>query len=57
MFNANTRNPQRQHVLKELGIDVEARRKKYLGLPVYVGRNQSKIFAYLKDRVWKRIQG
>jgi hypothetical protein len=31
--------------------------EKYLGLPVYVGRNRAKIFAYLKDKIWKLIQG
>jgi hypothetical protein len=30
---------------------------KYLGLPVYMGRSKSSLFAYLKERLWKRIQG
>lgn len=28
-----------------------------MGLPVYVGMNRTKMFEYLKDRMWKRIQG
>jgi hypothetical protein len=35
----------------------EAKNDKYLGLPVYMGRSKAKMFTYLKDRVWKRIQG
>jgi hypothetical protein len=40
-----------------LNITTKARTEKYLGLPIYMGRSKSKTFAYLKDRVWKRIQG
>ena len=29
----------------------------YLGLPTLVGRSKYKFFAYLNDRVWKKIQG
>jgi hypothetical protein len=38
-------------------ISAEARTEKYLGLPVYIGRSKSQTFAYLKDRIWKKIQG
>ena len=40
-----------------LDIRVEARNNKYLGLPVYMGKSKEKTFAYLKDRVWKQVQG
>lgn len=40
-----------------LNIATEARNEKYLSLPVYMGRSRSRTFAYLKDRVWKRIHG
>jgi hypothetical protein len=42
-------------MMDTLGIRREAPR--YLGLPVYVGRSKAKIFAYLKDRLWKKIIG
>jgi hypothetical protein len=57
MFSRNTSHGRRQEVLVELNIRAEARTEKYLGLPVYVGRSKTKTFAYLKDRVWKKIQG
>jgi hypothetical protein len=38
-------------------VSHEARSDKYLGLPVYMGRSKAKMFTYLKDRVWKCIQG
>lgn len=31
--------------------------EKYLGLPVHVGKSKTGAFAYLKDRIWKCIQG
>jgi hypothetical protein len=48
---------EKAQVLEELHIRAEARTEKYLGLPVYVGRSRRKTFEYLKDRLWKRIQG
>ena len=38
-------------------ITQEASTDKYLGLPVYMGRSKGKMFSYLKDRVWKDIEG
>ena len=57
MFSHNTKSPHKQVVMNALDIAVEARNGKYLGLPVYMGRSKEKTFSYLKDRVWKRIQG
>jgi hypothetical protein len=57
MFSKNARNVEKQQLMTVLGINVEARTEKYLGLPVYMGRSKEKTFTYLKDRVWKRLQG
>lgn len=40
-----------------LGVTVEDRNGKYFGLPVYVGRSRKQTFAYIKDRIWSKIQG
>ena len=40
-----------------LGLTTEGRNGKYLGLPVYVGKSRARTFAYLKDRIWQKIQG
>ena len=29
----------------------------YLGLPILVGRTKYHTFSYLKDRIWKQLQG
>ena len=31
--------------------------EKYLGLPYFVGRSKMQSFAYIKDRVWSKLQG
>jgi hypothetical protein len=35
----------------------ETLKDKYLGLPSDVGRTKNGMFGYIKDRVWKRLQG
>jgi hypothetical protein len=57
LFSSNMSGVCKQQVLTELHIRAEARTEKYLGLLVYVGRSRKKTFAYLKDRLWKKIQG
>jgi hypothetical protein len=36
---------------------MEARTEKYLGLPIYICRSKQKSFEFLKEKIWKRIQG
>ena len=40
-----------------LDLTQETLTSRYLGLPVYMGRSKASVFGYLKERVWKRIQG
>ena len=44
-------------MMGQLGLTRETWNERYLGLPVYVGQSRTKLFAYLKDRIWKCIQG
>jgi hypothetical protein len=57
MFSKNTLAETRRGLMTDLEIGSEARNEKYLGLPVYMGRSKTQTFAYLKEKVWKRIQG
>lgn len=57
LFSRNTQENMRDAFLISLGVSQEAHIDKYLGLPIYMGRSKKKMFSYLKDRVWKRIQG
>ena len=57
MFSRNTTDGVKEAFMAEMNINSEARNEKYLGLPVYMGRSKVQTFNYLKERVWKRIQG
>jgi hypothetical protein len=40
-----------------LNVQNESLNEKYLGMPSNVGRSTNGAFKFLKDRIWKRIQG
>ncbi|KAK6158177.1 hypothetical protein DH2020_005491 [Rehmannia glutinosa] len=44
-------------ILSLLGFKEVDNHGKYLGLPSIVGRSKKEIFGYIKDNIWKRIQG
>ena len=48
----------RRYAIKAiLDVHNESLSEKYLGLPSDVGRSKNGAFGYLKDRIWKRLQG
>jgi hypothetical protein len=57
LFSKNTKPAQKKEVCDLLQVTKETMNEKYLGLPVYVGKSKMNTFAYLKDRIWKRMQG
>lgn len=57
LFSRNTNAQRKLEVCTILEITRETMNERYLGLPVQVGRSKSRTFAYIKDRIWKRIHG
>jgi hypothetical protein len=57
VFSKNTKERDKRRMMDSLGIAREAQNERYLGLPVYVGKSKTKIFGYLKDRIWNLITG
>ena len=56
-FSSNT-GPQNRDLIKALlGVREMDRFESYLGLPTLVGRKKYHTFSFLKDRVWKKLQG
>jgi len=47
----------REEIKVLLDVHNEALSEKYLGMPTDVGTSSNGAFKYLKDRVWKRVQG
>ena len=56
-FSSNTINSQRQQMLQILGVKEVERFESYLGLPTLIGRTKYHTFSYLKDQIWKKLQG
>ncbi|XP_075668611.1 uncharacterized protein LOC142638468 [Castanea sativa] len=56
-FSSNTPERQKDHILEILRIKEVDRFVNYLGLPTLIGRAKYNTFSYLKDRIWKKLQG
>jgi len=55
LISKNTQVEQKKAVCDRLQVVKETMNERYLGLPVQVGRSTGSTFAYLKDRIWRRI--
>lgn len=56
-FSSNIRRDKQQSIQDILEVHTDLRNDKYLGLPSLVGRSRKAVFSFVKERVWKRVQG
>ncbi|XP_021760609.1 uncharacterized protein LOC110725436 [Chenopodium quinoa] len=56
-FNKKVRTVRREEIIEILGVQEVERHEKYLVLPTIIGRSKKVIFAGLKERLWKKLQG
>jgi len=56
-FAKGVSNSTREELKNLLNVHNESLSEKYLGMPSDVGVSANGAFKYLKDRVWKRVQG
>ena len=56
-FSNNTLNRQREDIVAALGVKRVEKFEAYLGLPTLIGRAKYQTFYFLKDMVWKKLQG
>lgn len=57
LFSGNTSNRQKDSTKAILGVKEMEQFESYLGLPTMVGCAKYQTFTYLKDKVWKKLQG
>lgn len=56
-FSKNVPSDLRMEITNHLGVAVVDRHEKYLGLPTIVGKSKKVVFASIKERIWKKLQG
>lgn len=56
-FSANVRTDKQEELKNILEVHNDLSGGKYLGLPSLIGRSKKKVFTFLKDRLWNKIQG
>ena len=56
-FSKGCPNNKREVIKNILNVRNESLSEKYLGMPSDVGRSKNGAFKYLRDRVWKKVQG
>ena len=56
-FSKGCADALKQQVMRVLQVQNEKLSDKYLGLPADVGRAKEGAFKYLKDHIWKQVQG
>ena len=57
LFSANTRQGLKEKMKSILQVTSQGLFPRYLGVPSYVGKAKARTFEYVKERVWKKIQG
>ena len=56
-FARGCSNTAQSEIKGVLQVDNEALSERHLGMPTYGGSSVMGAFSYLKDRVWKKVQG
>lgn len=57
LFSANVSEPNARQIYDILEVTATTNRGVYLGLPSSVGRRKKDVFNFIKDKVWKKLQG
>ena len=56
-FSSNTQSDKKVEIMETLGVKEVERFESYLGLPTLIGHAKYQTFSFLKDGVWKKLQG
>lgn len=56
-FSSNVKANTQTEILTLLGVHNDLQNNMYLGLPSLVRRSKKRVFGFIKERLWKLIQG
>lgn len=57
MFSTNVGDDQKLRISEILGVINTLHDRNYLGLPSLIGKSKKTVFNFIKDRVWKQLEG
>jgi len=57
VFSKNVKVEQCAEILRVLKMAEVQHHEKYLGLPMILGITKKSVFASIKERIWKKLQG
>ncbi|KAL0394694.1 UNVERIFIED_CONTAM: hypothetical protein Slati_4435600 [Sesamum latifolium] len=57
VFSKDVSHSVKANLAAILGVTIEEKHTKYLGLPTVVGRSKREVFEGIKDRIWSKMQG
>ncbi|KAL0374992.1 UNVERIFIED_CONTAM: hypothetical protein Sradi_3414900 [Sesamum radiatum] len=56
VFSKNTPAAVKESLANLMGMRLEERHNKYLGLPTTVGRSKREVFIHVKEQIWAKLQ-
>ena len=56
-FSKSTNEVLKEQIKEAWGVPEIMQYEKYLGLPSFVGKRKKASFNYIKERVWRKLQG
>lgn len=56
-FSSNVRLDKQRELSEILEVTIALEDSKYLGLHSLIGRSKKRVFGFIEDKVWQRIQG
>ena len=56
-FSKSTTEATKQQILAALGLQEVVHFEQYLGLPSFVGRRKKEGFNFIKEKMWRKLQG
>ena len=56
-FSKSTSEDKRTQIKEALGVTEIKQYEKYLGLPSFIGSKKKANFEYIKEHVWRKLQG
>jgi len=56
-FSRNVPDLEKNNICNKIKIKVVTSHSRYLGLPMIFGRSKKEVFAFVQDRIWKKVMG